>query len=231
MSEWPVTAYLIESFEKVWPRIMEHLQVSALALFYALVIALPLGYGLSRRGGQALATPVLVVLGIIYTIPSFAFFAFLVPFTGIGRTPAIIALTAYALVVLVRNTIVAFKGVDPAVKEAARGMGMTGWQLLWRIEVPLALPVLVAGMRIAALSTIGLATIAAWIGAGGLGQLLRDGLFDPTYSTLYAGIISIGAVAILADLLFRVVERLVRVPGGKTGKVRAQVVTAQPLET
>jgi osmoprotectant transport system permease protein len=230
MEDWPVISYLVENFDYVWSRTLEHMLVSALALLYAVTIALPLGYGLSRSRGQALATPVLLVLGIIYTIPSFALFAFLVPFTGIGRTPAIIALAAYALVVLVRNTIVAFRGVDPAVKEAARGMGMSERHLLWRIELPLALPVLVAGLRIAALSTIGLATIAAWIGAGGLGQLLRDGLSDPTYSKLYAGLIAIGALAILSDLTFRLVERLVKVPGQDRSRA-ARAVTAQPLET
>lgn len=215
MSDWPVTRYLIESFDRVWPRIVEHVEVSALSLLIAVVIALPLGYVLSRARGRAFATPVLVVLGIIYTIPSFALFAFLVPFMGIGRAPAITALVAYGLVALARNTMVAFGGVDPAVKEAARGMGMGAGRLLWRIELPLALPVLVAGLRIAALSTVGLTTIAAWIGAGGLGQLLRDGLSDPTYSRLYAGLISIGALAILADIVFRIVERLVTVRGGK----------------
>lgn len=199
--------YLIYHFDKVWPHLVEHLVISGVSLGIAMVIALPLGFLLSRIRG--LATPVLGALGVVYTIPSFALFAFLVPFTGIGPQPAIIALTAYALVVLVRNTMVAFNSVDPAVKEAARGMGMSSAQILWRIEIPLALPIIVAGMRIGALSTIGLATIAAWIGAGGLGQLLKDGINND--SKLYAGVISVGAIAILTDLLFRMLERTVRV--------------------
>ncbi len=205
-----LTRYLFEHFDRVWPLIVQHFWISGTSLAIALVIALPLGLFISRK--QALATPVLIVLGVVYTIPSFALFAFLVPFTGIGAQPAIIALTAYALVVLVRNTMVAFNGVDRGVIEAARGMGMSNPQILWRIEIPLALPIVVAGIRIAALSTIGLTTIAAWIGAGGLGQLLRDGMNDPTYSKLYGGIIAIGAIAIVADLLFRLVERLVSIP-------------------
>lgn len=203
-----LTRYLFENFDnRVWPRILEHIQLSAESLLIALLIALPLGYAISKI--KPLATPVLGVLGVIYTIPSFALFAFLVPITGIGTEPARIALSAYALVVLVRNTMVAFNGVDPAVKEAATGMGMNPLQILWRIELPLALPVTIAGIRIAALATIGLTTIAAWIGAGGLGQLLRDGMSDPTYSRLWAGIISIGLLAVAADLIFRMLERLV----------------------
>jgi osmoprotectant transport system permease protein len=189
---------------------LEHVTLSATAMLIALVIALPLGLAISKF--KPAAPPVLGVLDVVYTIPSFALFAFLVPITGIGTQPALIALSAYALVVLVHNTMVAFNGVDAAVREAARGMGMDPWRVLWRIEVPLALPIIIAGIRIAALSTIGLTTIAAWIGAGGMGQLLRDGMNDPTYSKLYAGIISIGIIAVAADLLFRLLERLVSVP-------------------
>lgn len=225
-----MTDYLFEHFDRVLPRLIEHLTISGISLAIALIIALPLGLLLSRI--HSLATPVLVVLGIFYTIPSFAFFAFLVPFTGIGPRPAIIALVTYSLVVLVRNTMVAFNGVDPAVKEAARGMGMSGAQVLWRIEVPLAIPVMVAGMRIATLSTVGLATIAAWIGAGGLGQLLRDGVNNPP--KLYAGVISVGVIAIVADLIFRLIERKVSIPGAKrptrAATDRAVIGSVQPKE-
>ena len=200
--------YLINNFDRVWPRIVEHVTLVGEALFFAILIALPLGLLLSRLSW--LATPVLGALGVIYTIPSLALLIFFVPYFGIGPKPAIIALTAYALVVIVRNTMVAFNGVDPMVKEAARGMGMSGAQILWRIEIPLALPVTVAGLRIAALSTISLATIAAWISAGGLGQLLKDGINNPP--KLVAGIVSVAAIAILTDILFRVLERTVRVP-------------------
>lgn len=206
-----LTRYLFENFsDKVWPRMLEHITLSATALAIALVIALPLGLAISKL--KRAAAPVLGVLDVIYTIPSFALFAFLVPIMGIGTTPALTALSAYALVVLTHNTMIAFNGVDPAVREAARGMGMGPLRALWRVEVPLALPIMIAGIRIAALSTVGLTTIAAWIGAGGMGQLLRDGMNDPTYSKLYAGIISIGLIAVAADLFFRLLERLVSVP-------------------
>jgi len=212
MADFPLTDYLFTHFDVVWEQTLEHLTLSGTALGIALLISVPVGLLLSRV--RFLATPVLGLLGVIYTIPSFALFAILVSFSGIGAETAIIALTAYALVILVRNIVVAFNSVDPAVKEAARGMGMSGAQRLWRIEVPLALPIVIAGVRIAALSTIGLATIAAWIGAGSLGQILRDGISrDPTYSRLYAGVIAIGAIAIMTDIVFRLAERMTSVPG------------------
>lgn len=204
--------YILNNFDRVWPRLVEHLYLSGVSLGIAVLISLPLGLLLSRK--PKLATPVLTILGIIYTIPSFAMFAFLVtlPFLGIGASTAIVALTAYALVVLVRNTMVAFNGVDRSVKDAAVGMGMSPRQVLMKIEVPLALPVIVAGLRIGALSTIGLTTIAAWVGGLGLGQLLRDGINNE--AKLYAGIICIAAIAILTDLLFRLLGRTVRVRAG-----------------
>ncbi|MEO6457930.1 MAG: ABC transporter permease [Chloroflexia bacterium] len=225
MSDFVFTQYLFDNFDVVWPRVLEHLTIVGISLSIALIISMPVGLFLSRK--QSIATPVLGVLGVIYTIPSFALFAFLVPITGIGAQPAIIALVAYSLVVLVRNTMVGFNGVDRSVIEAAQGMGMNGRQQLWRIEVPLALPVIVAGMRIATLSTIGLTTIAAWIGAGGLGQLLKDGINNP--SKLYAGVIAVGVMAIGADLLFRLLERQVGVKG-TTRSSRMAVNPALPKE-
>jgi osmoprotectant transport system permease protein len=225
LREWVVTQYLVSNFAAVWPRVAEHLTLVGESVLIAVVISLPLGLLLSRLKG--LATPVLLALGVIYTIPSFAFFAFLVPFTGIGARTAIIALTAYSLVVLVRNTMVGFNGVDPALVEAATGMGMSQVRRLWKVEIPLAMPVIVAGVRIATLSTIALATIAAWIGAGGLGQLLRDGIRTP--SKLYAGVICVALMAIAADILFRAIER--RVSAHKVPSVgRARMAAGDLLQ-
>jgi osmoprotectant transport system permease protein len=211
-----LTQYLLEYPDRVWPRFVEHLTLSVSALLIAVVISLPLGLLLNRI--KPLRDPVLFVLDMFYTIPSFALFALLVPIMGLGPEPAIVALIVYSLFILVRNTMVGYDGVDPAVKEAAWGMGMSRRQVLWRIETPLAFPVILAGIRIATLSTVGLATIAAWIGAGGLGSLLRDGLggIDLPFnqSKLYAGLICIGAIALGADLLFRFIERRVAVPSG-----------------
>ncbi len=230
LREWTLTQYLFVHFnDKVGPRLAEHVMLSVITLLIGLTISLPLGLLLSRK--KELAGPVMSVLNIIYTIPSLALFAFLVtlPFMDLGPKTAITALTAYSLFSLVRNTVVGFDGVDPAIKEAARGMGMSDAQLLWRVEFPLALPVIVAGIRIATLSTIGLTTIATWVGAGGLGQLLKDAVYSnihlPTIqSQLYAGLICIGGLAVGSDLLFRLIESRIRVPV----KARRTVVHITP---
>mgnify|MGYP002336450012 CR=1 FL=1 len=197
MSDWIVTKYLFENFEFVWPRVVEHVTLSGLSLLIALLISLPLGLALSRA--QRLATPVLVALGLLYTIPSFALFAFLVPFAGIGQYPAIVALSAYALVVLVRNNMVAFMSVDPAVKEAARGMGMTARQQLFLVQLPLGLPIILAGVRVAAVAALSITTIGAAIGAGGLGVLIFEGIRTINGDRIIAGTIVIAALALAVD--------------------------------
>lgn len=235
LREWVFTQYLFEHFEdKVGPRLAEHVMMSIITLLIGLAISLPLGLLLSRKKG--LAGPVMSVLNIIYTIPSLALFAFLVtlPFMDLGPKTAITALTAYSLFSLVRNTVVGLEGVDPTIKEAAQGMGMSDAQLLWRVEFPLALPVIVAGIRIATLSTIGLTTIATWIGAGGLGQLLKDAVYSNInlpniQSQLYAGLICIGGLAIGSDLLFRLIESRIGVPT-KARRTVAPMVAAEAKE-
>jgi osmoprotectant transport system permease protein len=227
MDNFEPTQYLFQHFDKIWPRLIEHLTISGISLIIALLISLPTGLLLSRNHRPA--TLVLGVLDAIYTIPSLALFAFLLPlpFIRLGAQPAIIALVAYSLFALVRNTMVAFDGVDPAIKEAALGMGMSSSQILWRIEVPLALPVIIAGVRIATLSTISLTAVAAWIGAGGLGLLLKEGIDNP--SKLYAGVIVVSLMAIGADLLFRVIERIVSVPAVRRTRRRTALL-AQPKQ-
>ncbi len=194
--------YIFERWERVSPRFVEHLQITGLALAIALLIALPLGILISRK--RWLSTPVLGVLGVLYTIPSLAFLAFLVPIYGLGFTTTIIVLIVYAQTMLVRNTMLAFTGIDPSIIEAARGMGMSWWQVFWQIELPLAIPVIVAGMRIATLAMVSIATVGAWVGAGGLGQLLK--IDNPRLNA--AGIICIVFIALVADQVYRLIERL-----------------------
>jgi osmoprotectant transport system permease protein len=198
--------YLLNHFDRVWPRFLEHLQITGLTLGYALLIALPLGLLISRA--PRLGGPLLGALGVIYTIPSLALFAFMVPFLGLGTNTAVIALVAYSQLALVRNVAVALRQVDPAAREAAQGMGMTPRQALWQVELPLALPVILAGVRIATLAIISLATVAAWIGAGGLGQLLVSGVSRDNPSLVIAGVICVTALALGADAVFRLLERL-----------------------
>lgn len=196
--------YLFRRWDRVWALTLDHLALAGTAILVALVIAIPLGVLAARL--PRLSTPLLAFLGAIYTIPSLAFLALLIPSLGIGRTPAVIVLAAYAQIFLVRNITAGLRGVDAATLEAARGLGMTRWQEFWRVRWPLALPVMIAGLRTASVTTISLATIAAWIGAGGLGILLFEGISRDDPNRILAGAIAITALAIMTDALLRFVE-------------------------
>ena len=198
--------YLITRRDRVWALTVEHLQLSATALLLALLLAIPLGIVAARN--PRLSTPLLGLLGAIYTIPSLAFLALLIPSLGIGRTPAIVVLAAYAQIFLVRNIAAGLRGVDAPTLEAATGLGMTAWQQFARVRWPLALPVMIAGLRTAAVTTISLATVAAWIGAGGLGTLLFEGITRNAPSRILAGTIAITALALLTDAVLRFAESL-----------------------
>ena len=198
--------YLFDHWSEVLALTREHLVLSGLSILLALLLAIPLGILITAV--PRLRFTMIAILGAIYTIPSLAFLAFLIPSLGLGRNPAVIVLAAYAQLALVRNVQAGLAGVDPNVLEAARGSGMTPWQALIRVRLPLALPVLIAGLRIATVTTISLATITAWIDAGGLGTLLFDGIAFNRPSMILAGTVAITALALSADLLLRVAERL-----------------------
>ena len=153
---------------------------------------------------------VLGVFGVIYTIPSLALFAFLIPVLGLGFWTAVIALAAYAQMILIRNFSAALLGVDPAAREAAYGMGMNRAQTLWRVERPLAMPVAIAGVRLATVSLIGIGTVAAWINAGGIGTLVLDGIQHDYPQKAVAGALAAVGLALLADFALRRVERSYR---------------------
>ena len=171
-----------------------------LAVGLGVLIALPLSF-LSTRWRRAY-TPTLAITGIMYTIPSLALFVLLGPITGfLSRTTALVPLVAYTLLILVRNTVTGLDGVPPEVKEAATGMGYTQTRLLLRVELPLAMPAIIAGVRIATVSTVGLVTVTALIGQGGLGQLLLDGFQRDFQTPLTVGIVLSLALAVVADLL------------------------------
>jgi osmoprotectant transport system permease protein len=187
----------------------QHVAMVATALCASLALALPLGYWAARR--PAAAGPIFGVFGAIYTIPSLALLALLVPVLGLGFRTAVVALTAYAQMILIRNTAQGFRGVDPAHLEAAAGLGMTRAQQFWRVELPLALPVIVGGVRIATVSLIAIASVAAWINAGGLGMLFFSGIHTNDVQKIVAGSIASAALAIAADTLLRGLERVVRI--------------------
>lgn len=198
--------YLLDRPGRVFDLAIDHLVLSGTALAIALAVALPLALVIASV--PRLAFPTLSVLGIVYTIPSLALLAFLIPWLGLGRQPAIVVLAAYAQLALVRNTAAGLRGVDQATLEAARGTGMTAWQQFKMVRLPLALPVLIAGVRIAAVSTISLATVTAWINAGGLGTLLFDGIARNNASMSLAGATAIVLLAVSVDVLLRLAERM-----------------------
>jgi len=182
---------------EIWSRFVQHVQLTVIAVGLGLAISLPLAV-LSYRH-RRLYIPVTWVTGMLYSIPSIALYVILLPITGLSTTTAEIALVTYTLLILIRNIVVGLSGVPEDVKEAARGMGYTKRQLLWRVEMPLALPAIVAGVRIATVSTIGLVTVAALIGRGGLGQFILDGLQTFFTTEIFLGAILSLALALAAD--------------------------------
>jgi osmoprotectant transport system permease protein len=179
-----------------------HVLLTLGALLIAALIALPLGWLLHQR--RRLAAPVLGALGIIYTIPSIALIIFMIPLFGLNARSVLAALILYCQVILVRNTLAGLDGVSPAVLEAARGMGMSPAQIAFRVQFPLALPVILAGARIAAVTSVAIATIGAKFGAGGLGVLLFDGITQNRSDKIVLGSVLVGllALALNRGLLF-----------------------------
>jgi len=195
-----VLQFIIQNHIEVLDLTAEHLWLVGASITLAVFIGIPLGILITRW--PVLSKPVLGGANIIQTVPSLALFGFLLPAPWIGARAdriAILALILYALLPLIRNTYTGIRGVDPAVVEAGRGMGMTDSQLLWQVELPLAFSVIIAGVRVATVLSIGLATIAAAIGAGGLGEFIFRGLAMVNNQVILAGAIPAAALAILAD--------------------------------
>ncbi len=198
--------YLLNNPAKVLALTGQHLRITFVALAIAIVIALPLGVLLSRH--RRLYGPIMAVLSALYTIPSIALLVLLIPVLGLGFWPTILALVIYCQAILVRNVVAGISNLDAAVLEAARGMGLSNWQILWRVELPLALPVILAGLRIATISTIAIATVAAFFNAGGLGSLIREGISQDYGDKILAGVIAVSLIAIIAEQGLRALTRL-----------------------
>lgn len=189
--------YLIEQPERVLQLTLEHIRLVGISVLAATLIGVPLGVLCTRI--RWLESPVLNLSGILYTVPSLAFFAILIPYTGLGTSTATIALALYSLLAIIRNTVAGIDDVPRATLDAARGMGMTGRQRLFLVELPLALPVIFAGIRVATVAAVGIAVIAAVIGAGGLGRLIFDGLRTVDADQVLAGAIMATLLALLGD--------------------------------
>jgi len=191
---------------------LTHLTLVLIAMAIAIAIAVPLGMLIVQR--RSLRTLSLGLASVFQTIPSLALFGFLIPLPfigGIGPRTAIVALVVYALLPILRNTYVGLSGIDPAVLEAAEAMGMTNSQILFRVRLPLALGVILAGIRTATVITIGVATIAAAIGAGGLGTFIFRGVAMVSDAVILAGAIPAALLALVADFLLGLLERRLRV--------------------
>jgi osmoprotectant transport system permease protein len=187
---------------------LEHLWLVGIPILLAVASGVPLGILLTRRPG--LSKPVIGAANVVQTIPSLALFGFLLPLPWLGERAdrlAIVALTLYALLPVIRNTYTGILGVDPRVREAARGMGMTDGQVLFKVELPLAMGVILAGVRVATVITVGVATIAAAIGAGGLGEFIFRGVAMVDNRVILAGAIPAALLALLLDLLLGLLER------------------------
>jgi osmoprotectant transport system permease protein len=196
-----VFRFILQNRGEVLELTLQHLWLVGVSTLFAMLIGVPLGIVIAHR--TRLNKPVLAVANIIQTIPSLALFGFLLPVPWLGERAdrlAIVALTLYALLPIIRNTYTGIRGVDPAVVEAARGMGLTESQVLFQVELPLAVSVILSGVRVAVVISVGLATIAAAIGAGGLGGFIFRGLSMVDDRVILAGAIPAAILALVADV-------------------------------
>jgi len=178
---------------------LQSLALVGTAMLISIIIAIPIGLLVARY--KRLYLPIITVSGLLYTIPSIAAFVLLIPITGFSAATAFIPLVLYNMLVLIRNTAAAVNGIDPLLIEVGRAMGMKRHQVLFRVTLPLALPVIVAGIRIATVTTIGISSLAALVGQGGLGELIFQNIVSGDYNAVVAGAILIAFLAIVADLL------------------------------
>jgi osmoprotectant transport system permease protein len=206
----------------------EHMWLVGVAMLFAIAIGMPLGILVTRK--PWLSKPILGGANVAETIPSLALFGFLLPVPWLGDRAgrlAIVALALYALLPIIRNTSAGIISIDPAVREAARGMGMTDRQILWHVELPLSTPTVIAGIRVATVLTVGIATIAAAVGAGGLGEFIFRGLAMVDDRLILAGAIPAALLALAADLLLGILERRLR-PAASGARSSQRPATTSP---
>ena len=207
-------SWTFENYDRLLAALGEHIVMVASALALSLAISLPLGIWSARRPRIYAAT--ITLTGILYTVPALALFALLIPVMGLGTGPAVIALVLYSLLMLVRNVAAGLRAVPPEVIDAADGMGFAPARRLLRVELPLAMPVIVAGIRIALVMQISVATVAAYISAGGLGDIIFQGITQDFNEKIIAGAVLTSLLAVVADETLRLLERRLRPPAGLT---------------
>ncbi len=199
--------YIIENKDQIISLCIEHIELTALALIIAIVIGVPIGILISYK--KKLNKPVLGIASITQAIPSMALLGFMIPFLGIGTIPAIVVVVLYSLLPIIKNTYTGIISIPPATIEAAKGIGLTKGQILTKIQIPQALPIIMAGVRISSVSAVGLMTMAAFIGGGGLGYLIFSGIRTVNNYQILAGAIPACALALLVDYFFAAIEKLV----------------------
>ncbi|MBH8551540.1 ABC transporter permease [Nostocaceae cyanobacterium CENA357] len=204
--------FLVKYASEIFQHTLEHLFLVGIAIGIAIIVGIPLGILITRKPN--LRQPILGIANVLQTIPSLALFGLLIPVPiigGIGVVPAIVALTLYSFLPIIRNTYTGIIGVDPAIKEVGKGMGMTDRQLLLQVEIPLAMSVILAGVRLATVIAIGIATIAAAIGAGGLGVFIFRGIAVVNNQLILAGAVPAAVIALIADLGIGWLEKKLKV--------------------
>ncbi len=203
---WLDWSWVTDNTDDIYAATREHLVLTVLTIVIGLLIAVPLGlYAAEHRRFYG---PLLSVTGLLYTIPSLALFAVLVPYTGLSRTTALIPLVSYTLLILIRNLVEGLDSVPHEVREAAAGMGYTRRSIRWRVELPLAVPAIVAGVRIATVTTVGLVTVTSLIGQQNLGQLMVRGFQRDFRTEIMVGVLIVVAIAVVADLALSGLQRL-----------------------
>lgn len=210
--------FFIENSADILLKTWEHFYISFIALFLGMVIAVPVGIVLSKT--KTIAKIALTVTSVLQTVPSLALLAIMIPFLGVGKVPAIVALCIYSLLPILNNTFIGMRSVDKNVKAAGKSMGMTSLQSLFMVELPLAMPIIMSGIRLSAVYVISWATLASYIGAGGLGDFIFNGLNLYKTELIVGGALLVTVLALLADFLLSRLERLMtpkglRMQGGR----------------
>ena len=196
--------FFLANYDRIYEMMLEHLEICGLSIAAALAVGIPLGILCAKL--RSVAAVVLGAVGVIYTIPTLAMFGLMLPLLGVGFVPAITAIALYSLLPVVQNTYTGIVGLRPELRESAIGLGMSAGRLLWQVELPLATLVIFAGVRIAVVNAIGMATLASLIGAGGLGTMVFRGISTVSLTVVLAGSIPVIVLALVADLLFRMLE-------------------------
>ncbi|MGI5949794.1 ABC transporter permease [Peptoniphilus sp.] len=207
--------FLIENNAELLQKCFEHLYISSISLLLGVIVAVPIGILLTKS--RVVAKVVMIIASILQTVPSFALLALMIPLFGVGVKPAIVALFIYSLLPIMRNTYLGIDGVDKGLMDAAKGMGMTSSQILKKVQIPMAMPVIMSGIRLSAVYVLAWATLASYIGAGGLGDYIFNGLDNAIMPMVVWGTIPVTLIAILIDIILGKVEK--KLTPNKTSEV------------